>query len=129
MALNMARAGFAKNYRRLFAVLFFCAFSFVQFAHAALQFDVFIGYDGVVPEASWFPVVCEVRNDGPSFNAFFEVSSGQFNQNQVRRVPIELPTNTRKRVVVPVFSSSRYTSWNFRLIDDRDNIHAEQLNI
>ncbi|MEO5803135.1 MAG: hypothetical protein ABIR24_06365 [Verrucomicrobiota bacterium] len=88
-----------------------------------------IGYDGVVPEASWFPIVCEVKNDGPSFNAFFEISSGQFNQNQVRRVPLELPTNTRKRVVVPVFSSSRYTKWNFRLIGENDKIYAEQLNI
>jgi hypothetical protein len=32
---------------------------------AALQFDTFIGYDGNVHEAGWFPVLCEVFNDGP----------------------------------------------------------------
>ena len=25
-------------------------------ARGALQFDAFLGYDGMVPEASWFPV-------------------------------------------------------------------------
>ncbi len=132
LAQNLAGTKLGKNYFvqcRLFFVLFFCALSFGHLAQAALQFDVFPGYDGIVPEASWFPIVCEVKNDGPSFNAFFEISSGKFGSSQVRRVPIELPTNTRKRVVVPVFSSSRYGSWNFRLIDDHDNIQAEQLNI
>ena len=53
-------------------------------ARAALQFDVFLGYggqpsgfDGVVREAGWFPVACEVFNDGPSFNAVFELSTSQ----------------------------------------------------
>jgi hypothetical protein len=126
----MAKVRSLKSFflRGCFGLLLFFAPGFAPLARAALQFDVFLGYDGVVPEANWFPVVCEVRNDGPSFNAFFEISSGQFSQGQVRRVPIELPTNTRKRVVVPVFSSSRDGSWNFRLIDDRGNVHAEELN-
>src|SRR5690606_5856615 len=42
---------------------------------------------------------------------------------------IELPTNTGKRVVVPVFCSSRYATWDFRLIDDHNKIQAEQLNV
>lgn len=132
MSLNMAGVRFAKKRveRALTRLVFlFCVFGFAGLAQSALQFDVFPGYDGIVPEASWFPVVCEVRNDGPSFTAFFEISSGQFNQSQIRRVPLELPTNTRKRVVIPVFSSSRYASWNFRLVDERNKIYAEQLNV
>src|SRR5436190_2144867 len=128
MALKVAFAKprlFRRRLPRKFLFIFFCASSFVQIVQGALQFDVFPGYDGIVPEASWFPIVCEVRNDGPTFNAFFEISSGQFNQNQVRRVPLELPTNTRKRVVVPVFSSSRYVKWNFRLISENDKVYAE----
>ena len=133
MALNIAtlrlgKQGTIQRMAKLLSLLFVCALGFAPAAKAALQFDVFLGYDGIVPEASWFPVVCEVRNDGPSFNAFLEISSGQFNQNQVRRVPLELPTNTRKRVVVPVFSSSRYATWNFRLVDDKDKVRAEDLN-
>ena len=32
-----------------------------------LQFDVFAGYGGVVGEVNWFPVTCEIMNDGPAF--------------------------------------------------------------
>src|SRR5882724_11220640 len=86
-------------------------------AHAVLQFDVFLGYDGVVPEASWFPVVCEIKNDGPGFVGVVEVSNGQFNNSQTRRLVVELPTGTLKRIAIPVFSSARYqSSWDFRLL-------------
>src|SRR5262249_17888713 len=94
---------------------------------AALQFDVFLGYggqpsglDGVVREAGWFPVACEVYNDGPSFNALFEVSSSQMGGGQTRRLVVELPTNTRKRFVLPAFAGSGvYSTWDTRLIDER----------
>src|SRR5882724_7623644 len=89
-------------------------------ARAAIQFDVFLGYDGIIPEASWFPVVCEVKNDGPTFTAWIEVSSGQFNEGQTRAVAVELPTGTLKRLVIPVFSSTRYGgSWDVKLLNDR----------
>ena len=78
---------------------------FLQSTQAALQFDVFLGYDGIVPPRGWFPIMCELHNDGPSFNAIIEVSGEQFSQGQVRRVPVDLPTNTRKRIVIPVYSS------------------------
>lgn len=93
-------------------------------ARAALQFDVFAGYDSNIREASWFPMVVEVFNDGPSFNAVIEVSGGQFGVDQVRRVPIELPTNTRKRVVVPMFASNarQNATWNGRLLDTRGKL-------
>lgn len=100
----------------LFLLLLAC-FSFS--GRAALQFDLHVGYEGKIHEASWFPIVCEVHNDGPSFNAVIEVWSGQFaGKEQVREVPVELPTNTRKRIVIPMFASGgRFTSaqWNGRL--------------
>ena len=70
-------------------------------ARAALQFDVFPGYDGIVPEGSWFPVVCEIKNDGPPFMGVVEVSAGNFGQGQIRRAEVELPTGTLKRLVDP----------------------------
>ncbi len=77
-------------------------------ARAALQFDAFLGYDNIVPERSWFPVTCELQNDGPPFNAVIEVSADEFGRaGLVRRFPIDLPTNTRKRICIPVFSSVR----------------------
>ncbi len=96
-------------------------------ARAALQFDVFLGYDGNIPEASWFPVVCEVKNDGPTFTGVIEVASGQFNESEPRRVTVELPTGTLKRLVIPAFSTARYAgSWDVRLFDDHGHLHAEQ---
>jgi len=97
---------------------------------AALQFDVFIGYDGVVPEASWFPVIVEVKNDGPTFTGLFELSPGNYNQSQTRTMMVELPTGTLKRFTVPVFSTTRYNSmWNARLLDERGKVRAEQNNL
>ena len=90
-------------------------------------FDVFIGYDGIVPEASWFPVVCEIENKGPSFNAVFELTAGP--QSQTRQMALELPTGTHKRFVIPVFSAGRYNygGWNARLLDERGRLRAEAL--
>ncbi len=100
-------------------------------ALAAIQFDVFLGYDGIVPEASWFPVVCEVKNDGPTFNGVVELSGGgMFDQSLAIRLPVELPTGTLKRLVIPVFASMRGTGvWTVRLLDERGKTRAEQSNL
>lgn len=99
-------------------------------SRAALQFDVFLGYDGIVPEASWFPVVCEVKNDGPTFTGVIEVNGGNWNPGQTRRIFVELPTGTLKRLTIPVFSSARYqSSWDVRLIDEQGRARAEQLGV
>src|SRR5688572_27182024 len=100
----------------LLLFLLLACFSFP--ARAALQFDLHVGYEGKIHEASWFPIVCEVYNDGPSFNAVIEVWGGQFGKDQVREIPVELPTNTRKRIVIPMFASGgRFGTgqWNGRL--------------
>lgn len=93
-------------------------------ACADLQFDVFVGYDQVLPQHSWFPITCELYNDGPSFNAVIEITPGDWASGQVRRLPIDLPTNTRKRVVIPVFAGPQI--WNARLLDSHGNVRAEQ---
>ena len=96
---------------------------------AAVRFDVFLGYDGIIPENSWFPVVCEVQNDGPGFVGEIEVTAGQFGQGQNRLLVVELPTGTTKRIVLPAFSANRWNnSWNVRLRDERGRIRAEVLN-
>src|ERR1035441_10722116 len=74
---------------------------------AVLQFDVFLGYDWIVPQASWFPVVCEIKNDGSPFVGTVELDGGRFNQGQTRRAVVELPTGTLKRFVLPVFATTR----------------------
>jgi hypothetical protein len=107
--------------------LFVCA-TVVPVAQAALQFDVFLGYDGLVPEATWFPIVCEIKNDGPSFNGVVEVTPGTYNQGQTRQAIVELPTGTLKRLVIPVFSTTArgFSSWDVRLLDERGKVRSEQ---
>lgn len=101
-------------------------------ARAELQFDVFVGYgssgagDGYVREGGWFPVACEVFNDGPGFEAVFELSSRQLGGGQVRRLALELPTNTRKRFSFPMFAGARYTSWEARLLDAKGRVQARR---
>jgi hypothetical protein len=115
--------------RKTFLFFFLFLFSGLQ-GKAVLQFDIFVGYDGIVREASWFPVGCEVFNDGPSFNAVVEIQSGGLGSDQVRRIPLELPTNTRKRFVIPFFGTgSRVPQWNVRLLDERGKVIAEQMNL
>src|SRR2546423_15548220 len=41
-----------------------------------IQFDVFLGHDDIVPEASWVPVICEIKNDGPALTATNELEGG-----------------------------------------------------
>jgi hypothetical protein len=99
-------------------------------ARAAIQFDVFLGYNGIVPEASWFPIVCEIKNDGPTFTGTVEVDTGTYNAGQVRRLEVELPTGTLKRVVIPVFTATRgYISWDVRLLDGRGKVRSEQTGL
>ncbi len=108
--------------------LLLCALAFP--ARAALQFDVFLGYDGVVPNGTWIPVVCEVKNDGPSFNGVVEVDSDAGSSGQTRKMLVELPTGTLKRFTIPVISTTRnYQRWDVRLLDERGKVRAEQLSI
>ena len=73
------------------------------------RFDVFLGYGNnfIVPDQGWFPITCEVQNDGPAFNAIIEVSAAQMGRGQTRRVKVDLPTGTLKRVVIPVFTAAQ----------------------
>lgn len=104
----------------------------VSSSWAAVRFDVFIGYDGVIPEASWFPVSFEIFNDGPSLNGVVEISPGQFNQGLDHRLALELPTGTTKRFTIPVFAASRagaYGTWDARLLDEKGRVRAESLGL
>jgi hypothetical protein len=93
-------------------------------SHAATRFDVFLGYDGMLPDHGWFPITCELQNDGPSYNAVIEVSAQQMGREQTRSVQVDLPRGTLKRVVIPLFTAAPY--WNVRLLDDRGKVRAEQ---
>jgi hypothetical protein len=96
--------------------------------HAAVRFDMFVGYDGIVPQASWFPIAFEVQNDGPAFTATVEVTPGQFNSTQTRTMTVELPNGTTKRFIIPTFNAASYNpTWNARVLDERRRVRAEAI--
>lgn len=98
-------------------------------ATAEIQFEAFLGYDGVVRDGNWFPAAFEVFNDGPSFSGVIEVYNDQGGKSQARRVPVELPTNTRKRIVIPAFGSAGvYSQWKAVLLDEKGKKRAEARN-
>lgn len=99
-------------------------------ASAAVRFDVFLGHDQLVPEASWFPITFEVFNDGAPFMGLVEVTPGSYDSSHTRVMAIELPTGTLKRFTIPAFASGRYFSgWNARLLDEKGKVRAEQQNV
>jgi hypothetical protein len=95
-------------------------------ARAAIRFDMFVGYDGIVPQGSWFPIAFEVFNDGDPFVAELEVAPNNFNSGQTRSMIVELPRGTTKRFILPVHNSASYNPyWNARLRNERGRTLVE----
>lgn len=87
---------------------------------ADVRFDMFLGYDNVVPEFAWCPVTFEVQNDGPTFLGRVELTEGNFGQRMERVFTTELPTGTLKRFTIPMFKTEAYQrEWKARLLDDQ----------
>lgn len=95
-------------------------------AGAAFQFDAFAGFDGHVAEGRWTPITVELFNDGPGFSGTIDVVSGLGAYDQRRSVPLDLPSQTRKRVVIPWFVSTRSTTLEVRLLDEKGRVRAER---
>lgn len=95
-----------------------------------LQFDVFIGYDSAVSSQCWAPITFEIKNDGPSINGTLELYEGAGEgRGTVRRLSIELPTGTLKRVSLPVFVNGTYPVWSARLFDAKRRVVAEKISM
>lgn len=113
--------------RRIILLLTACLACLGFHAKAEIQFDVFIGYDDYVREGNWFPVAFEILNDGPTFNGSVALTPELGFDTQRREFTIELPTGTRKRVVIPVFSSAgRVGRWEARLFSESGKMLAER---
>ena len=96
-------------------------------AWAKIQFDVFPGFDSVARSGAWFPVVIEVFNDGAGFDGVIEVTPSQ-SGGAVQRVAVELPANTRKRILMPGFATSQgVASIDARLLDTDGKLRADNL--
>lgn len=113
--------------RRLLPRVIFLLFLAVVSTRADVEFTVVAGFDGIVRETGWFPMRCEIRNNGPAFSGVVEITQPLVGRGDVRRVAVELPTGSLKRVSVAVFAANRLgTSWSARLVDDRGKVRAEE---
>ncbi len=93
---------------------------------AAVRFDMFVGYDGLVPQGSWLPITFEVQNDDEQFVGTVEISPGPMTSGQERLMQVELPRGTTKRFTVPVFSSVTWNpTWFATLLDERRRVRAK----
>jgi hypothetical protein len=132
LASEIRRAGDSAPYLRSafrFVVLLLSLLLTIN-ARADIRFDVFLGHDQIVPEASWFPVTFEVFNDGAPCMGLVEVTPGSYDSSHTRVMAVELPTGTTKRFTIPAFSSGRYIGgWNARLLDEKGRVRAEQINV
>ena len=120
----------SRSHRSRFAVVFWSfwfAIGLVLKAQGALQFDVFLGYDGTVHEADWFPVACEVLNDGPPFVATFELSneSGGRTSHASSSCWSCRPTPA-SALRFPFCVGWPILEWTARLLDERGKVRAEE---
>jgi hypothetical protein len=105
---------------------------FLTCVRAELQFDVFVGYglganEGVVAEGCWFPITFEIYNDGPGFDGVLELETGPGSARH--HLAVELPTGTRKRILLPHYASGRWVSLNARLLDAKGRVRASQTQL
>jgi hypothetical protein len=90
-----------------------------------IQFDMFVGFSGVQPAASWSPITFEIRNDGMPFTGIIELIQEPFDSGVRRSMAVELPTGTTKRVTLPVFFTGNFSvQWSARLLDEKGSLRA-----
>ncbi len=123
------RTGISPRPIILLLLLLLFAAGLIPTLQAEIQFDVFLGFDDKVREGHWFPASFEIHNDGPAFTGTVSVAPESTFDTQRRGFSIELPSGTRKRVSIPVFSANRYTRWHARLQDASGKTVAEKSNL
>jgi len=94
-------------------------------ALGGIRFDVTVGYSGTPAQNAWYPLTCELQNQGAaSIEAVIEIDAERNLQTASRRATVELPPNTIKRVTIPMYGSID-GSRSIRLVDQRGKVLAE----
>lgn len=113
------------GFRVLWVVLFLLQLSSFRGHAAGLQFDVFPGYGDVLRQNHWCPFTFELHHEGPGFSGFIRLRDPGSNFSQ--SIPIELPTNTRKRVVMPVYyQGGNIYNWVAELVTASGDVLEER---
>ncbi|MEM8861256.1 MAG: hypothetical protein AAGD96_23260 [Chloroflexota bacterium] len=82
--------------------------------------DITVGFDGIIEQNSWFPVLITLANDGAPVEGelvvTFEGPSTEW------RSEVSLPTQSRKQIELTIFSSNDFRPLEVNLTDDSGNI-------
>lgn len=112
-------------FRLVWVVLFLLQLTPMRSHAAGLQFDVFPGYGDVLRQHHWCPFTFELHHEGPGFSGFIRLRDPGSNFSQ--SIPIELPTNTRKRVVMPVYyQGGNIYNWVAELVTTSGDVVEER---
>ena len=86
---------------------------------AGLSLHIEAGYDGWYKSAYWLPVHISAANSGPAIDGELRlvIQDGPNNQT-IYTTPLELPTQSDKRVTIPVKASRNLTSLEVTLVAD-----------
>lgn len=79
-----------------------------------------VGFDGLYKGSAWRPVQVTVSNEGTAVSGRLVVDSGSFG-GPTYSVPIDLPTQSNKRISFSVYDSTLQTGLLIRLEDELGN--------
>ncbi|MEM9775918.1 MAG: hypothetical protein AAF902_15180 [Chloroflexota bacterium] len=117
-------------------LVFLAAFLFfpTQIGHAQLEreglsMEIRAGFDGIVQEASWFPVVITLENNGAPIEGQVEATFG--GAQTVWKTDVSLPTQSRKQINMTVYAQDVFRSFEVSLYtDDGERIlHENSINL
>ena len=105
-------------------------FAWVTRLDAAPRLDAFPGYSsgGYARLGSYFPLAIELQGDGPTVTGYLTVSTPGSGGTTVR-FPMELPPNTTKRVILPLFASGSATTIDVKLFTEAGKMVAERSGV
>jgi hypothetical protein len=87
--------------------------------------DVSVGFDGVVMNQSWAPVLVELFNDGPPVEGVIKVRASPKSRGIEYAKPVTLPTNSRKRLWLYPHVGNYDSSYEVRLISASGRVMSE----
>lgn len=77
------------------------------------------GFDRQYKAESWFPVHVEIRNSGPNFEGELHIRAGQGGARTTFSAPIELPTQSHKRISLNIFIPDGMSQLEVALVNER----------
>lgn len=95
-----------------------------QEADSSIEMAVRAGFDGYYKQEYWLPVHVTVANSGPGFSGSLQITAGSAltNDEVVYSAPIDLPTQSNKRLTLYIFLGNLTERVTVRLVDNNGRL-------